>query len=169
MKNKERLDFRFQTRISQSQKEKLDELGAEPREVVDYYIRHNTNPTLKLKNRQKELLKNIAEWKSKISEAEEELKEVNDKLGVPTDKNTATLEVSTIGERIKDNCQSENNGKCDKSRLANFIVSGRGKSILKLGLTEFNIRDNEKRQKFKEDVFKYLSISDVEGIDKLEI
>lgn len=169
MTKKEKLEYKVQSRITQSQKDKLDELDVNLREIIDYYIVHNTNPTLELKNRQRRLLKEIDEMEKELSDKREELKEVNLKLGVPIDENTATLEVSTIGERIKNNCQSENNGKCDKSRLSNFVMSGRGKQILKRGLTEYNIRDDEKKQKFIEDVFKYLSISDVEGLDKFEI
>jgi len=169
MKENERLDYILQSRVTKTTKDQIDELGVSLREIVDYYIVHNTNPTLELKNRQRRLMKEIGEMEEALSEKKEELKEVNIKLGVPIDENIATLEVSTIGERIKDNCQKENNGKCDKSKLSNFIISGRGKQLLKLGLSEYNIRDKEKRQRFIEDVFKYLSISDVDGLDKLEI
>ena len=158
MNEKEKLDCRFQTRISQSQKDKLDELGVEPREVVDYYIRHNVNPTLKLKNRQKELLTNIAEWESNIAEAKEELKEVNYKLGVPIDDNIATIDVITIAERIKDNCQIENKGNCNELTLRNYLESNRAKMIINHGIVEFNIRGDEAKKKFNENVRKYLKL-----------
>ena len=169
MTKKEKLEYKVQSRITQSQKEKLDELDVNLREIIDYYIVHNTNPTLELKNRQMRLLREIKQMENELSEKKEELKEVNLQLGVRLDENIATLEVSTIGERIKDNCQKENDGKCDKRKLADFIMAGRGKHILKHGLSEYNIRDKEKRRKFIDDVFKYLAISDANGIDKLEI
>ena len=168
MKDKEKLDCRFQTRISQSQQDKLDELGAEPREVVDYYIRHNINPTLKLKNRQKELIRNIAEWENNITEAKEELKEVNMKLGIPIDENIATIDVVTIAERIKDNCQIKNNGKCSKETLSTYITVTQGKNILNLGLAEFGIKHKEDRDLFRLNVLKYLKIEDLVMLDDLK-
>ena len=169
MKEKERLDCIVQTRITRTQKDKIDELGVSLREIIDYYIVHNTNPTLELKNRQARLLREIHDMENDLSDKEKELNEVNIKLGVSIDEKTATLEVSTIGERIKSNCQSHNGGKCDKSALGNYIQSESGKTILKKGLLEFNIRDNEKRKKFIEDVFKYLSIADVDFGKNFEI
>ena len=168
MKDKEKLDCRFQTRISKSQQEKLDELGAEPREVVDYYIRHNTNPTLKLKNRQKELIRNIKEWESNIAEAKEELKEVNEKLGVPIDENTANIDVVTIAERIKSNCEIKNNGKCNKDALARFISLKSGKAILNRGMIEFGIKHDGDKDLFKLNVLKYLKLMDMVELKDLK-
>lgn len=158
MNEKERLNCKLQTRVTQSQKDKVDELGVDLREMVDYYIRHNTNPTLKLKNRQKELLTNIAEWESNIAEAKEELKEVNFKLGVPIDENIATIDVVTIAERLKDNCKIENKGKCDELTLRNYIESFRAKQIINHGIAEFNIRGDENKETFRNNVLKYLKL-----------
>lgn len=160
MNDKEKLTCKIQTRITQSQKEQLDNLDVNLRDIVDYYITHNTNPVLYLKNRQRELLKNIETWENNISEAREELKEVNYKLGVPIDENIATIDVITIAERIKDNCQLENGDKCDKITLFNYMRSKRGKLVLNHGMAEFNIKDEDKKQKFIDDVLKYLKIDD---------
>lgn len=158
MNDKEKLDCMFQTRISKSQQDKLNEIGAKPREVVDYFIRHNTNPTLKLKNRQRELLKNIAEWENNITEAREELKEVNLRLGISIDENTASLDVVTIGERLKNNCQIKNKGKCDELTLRNYMNLYEANQILKHGIAEYNIRGEENKENFKKEVFKYLRL-----------
>lgn len=158
MNNKEKLSCKIQTRITQSQKEQLDNLDVNLRDIVDYYIIHNTNPILQLKNRQKELLKNIETWENNIIDAKEELKEVNNKLGISIDENTATIEVVTIAERLKDNCHLENSDKCDKVTLLNYINSKKGKSVLNRGMIEFNIKGDDKIQSFKEDILKYLRI-----------
>ena len=158
MSNKERLNYKVQTRITQSQKEQLDNLDVNLRDIIDYYITHNTNPVLYLKNRQRELLKNIETWENNIAEAREELKEVNKKLGVPIDENTATIDVITIAERLKDNCQLENGDKCDKITLLNYMRSKKGELVLNHGMAEFNIKGDEKRENFKENILKYLRI-----------
>ena len=158
MNDKEKLTCKLQTRVTPSQKEKVDELGVDLRDMVDYYITHNTNPTLYLKNRQRELLRNIDEWEKLIEDAKEELKEVNYKLGVPIDENIATIDVITIAERIKDNCKIENNGKCDELTLRNYVESNRAKLIIKHGIAEFNIRGDERRKNFRENVIKYLKL-----------
>lgn len=158
MNEKEKLTCKLQTRVTPSQKQKVDELGVDLREIVDYYITHKTNPIMDLKNRQKELLKNIETWENNLVEAKEELKEVNAKLGVPIDENIATIDVITIAERIKDNCEIENKGKCDELTLRNYVESNRAKNIINHGIAEFNIRDNERRQIFKDNVLKYLKL-----------
>jgi len=158
MNEKERKDYKLQTRVTKSVKDQVDELGVDLREIVDYYITHNTNPTLKLKNRQKELLKNIAEWEDNIAEAKEELKEVNYQLGVPIDEDTATIDVITIAERLKDNCQIENSGKCDELKLRNYLETYRGKMIIQHGIAEFNIRGEENKENFRNKILKYLKL-----------
>ena len=160
MTKKERLEYKVQTRITERQKEKLDELDVSLRDVIDYYIVHNTNKTLELANRQKRLMKEINEMESQILDKKEELKEVNLQLGVPEDENAATIEVSTIAERIKSNCLQENGHKCSKLNLQNYLSSNKGKSIINHGLIEFGIKDNEKRLKFIENVLKYLKCDD---------
>lgn len=158
MNDEEKLTCKLQTRVTQSQKDKVDELGVNLREIVDYYITHKTNPTLELKNRQKELLKKIGEWEKLIEDAKEELKEVNYKLGVPIDESIATIDVITIAERIKDNCEIEHDGKSDELTLRNYMDSNRAKTIIKHGIAEFNIRGEENRERFKSNVFKYLKL-----------
>ena len=161
MENKEKLTCRFQTRISQAQEDKLNELGAEPREIIDYYIVHNTNPTLQLKNRQRALLRDIQDYETKLKECKEELIEVNKQLGVPTDGNETTIWVSNIGERLKGNCKIENNGKCDKTALANYVESVKGRMIINNAFIEYNIRKEEDKEKFKQNILKYLKVDDV--------
>lgn len=168
MEEKERKDYKLQTRVTKSVKEQVDELGVDLREIVDYYITHNTNPTLKLKNRQKELLNNIAEWETNIVEAREELKEVNLKLGVPIDENIATIDVVTIAERIKDNCKISNGGKCDKDKLSSYITVNQGKIILNHGLAEFGFKYDEDKDLFRLNILKYLKIDDIVRIDDLK-
>ena len=94
-----------------------------------------------------------------IINAKEELKEINNKLGISIDENTATIEVVTIAERLKDNCHLENSDKCDKVTLLNYINSKKGKSVLNRGMIEFNIKGYDKKQSFKEDILKYLRIN----------
>lgn len=161
MKDKEKLTENVSTRITKRQKDQLDELDVNLREIIDYYIVHNTNPTMEMKNRQKRLLKEIKEMEKELSDKKEELKEINKKLGVPIDINNATLDVVTIAERIKDACQTENNGKIDEYTLANFIQTGRGKNIFNHGLAEYGINDDEKIKLFKTNLYKYLEIESV--------
>ena len=93
-----------------------------------------------------------------ILEAKEELKEVNYKLGVPIDESIATIDVITIGERLKDNCSIKNNGKCDELTLRNYLDSNDAKRIISHGIGEFNIRGEENRERFKSNVLKYLKL-----------
>ena len=160
MTKKERLQYKVQTRITERQKEQLDELDVSLRDIIDYYIVHNTNKTLELSNRQKRLMKEIKEMESQILDMKEELKEVNLQLGVPDDENIATIEVSTIAERIKSNCLKENGDKCDKLTLQNYLSCNKGKAVINHGLVEFGIKDNENRLKFIENVLKYLKCDD---------
>lgn len=158
MEKKERKDYKLQQRVTKTVYDQVQELGADLQEIIDYYITHNTNPTLKLKNRQKELLNNIAEWEKNIAEAKEELKEVNYRLGVPIDENIATFDVVTIAERLKDNCSISNNGKCDELALRNYLNTPKAKHIIEIGIGEFNIRGEENREKFKSNIMKYLRL-----------
>ena len=165
MENKEKLTCRFQTRISQAQEDKLNELGAEPREIIDYYIKHNTNPTLQLKNRQRALLRDIQDYETKLKECKEELIEVNKQLGVPTDENQTTLKafkVSEIADKLKENCKIGNNGNCNKTALANYVQSDKGQMILNNAFIECNIRRLPDKVEFEKDILKYLKIDDVE-------
>lgn len=158
MLDDEKLTESLSTRVTPRQKAKVDELGVNLREIVDYYITHKTNPTLELKNRQRELLKKIEEAKNNLKDWEEELKEVNIKLGVAIDENIATIDVITISERIKDNCKIKHKEKCDKTTIADFIIAGDGKQILKHGMAEFGIKHEDKKRIFLNNVFKYMGI-----------
>ena len=162
MKEKEKLTCILQTRVTRTQKDQIDEMGANLREIVQYYIDNKTNPILDLKNRQRVLLKEIPKLEKELSEKKEELKEVNEQLGIPNDENIATLEVSTIAERIKDNCQTTNGGKCDKDALVSFISSKKGKAIIYHGLGEFGIKEQTKRELFMINIVRYLKL---EGYD----
>ena len=159
MEKKEKLECKVQTRITKTQNDKLEELNANLREVIDYYIDSHMNPTMELKHKQKKLLKQIKELENLLSEKKEELDEVNKKLGVQIDEDNASLEVVTIAERLKDNCQMKNNGKCNKSFLADYIIANEGGTILKRGIVEFGIREDENKEKFIRDVCKYLKIN----------
>ena len=158
MSKKERKDFKLQQRVTKTVYDKVQELDADLQEIIDYYLTHNTNPTLKLKNRQKELLNNIAEWEENISKAKEELKEVNHKLGVPIDDEIATFDVITIADRLKDNCTIKNDGECDELKLRNYLESSNAKTIINHGIAEFNIRGSENKEKFKSNILKYLKL-----------
>lgn len=162
MKNNEKLTEPISFRVTKSQKQMIEEMGVNVREMVDYYIVHNTNPTLKLKNRQRALLRDIQDYETKLKECKEELIEVNKQLGVPTDENETTIWASEIGERLKGNCKIENNGKCDKTALANYVESVKGQKIINNAFIEYNIRKEEDKEKFKQNILKYLKVDDVE-------
>lgn len=165
MKNNEKLTEPISFRVTKSQKQMIEEMGVNVREMVDYYIKHNTNPTLQLKNRQRELLRDIQDYETKLKECKEELIEVNKQLGVPTDENQTTLkaiEVSTIAGRLKENCEIENNGECNKTALANYVQSNKGQRIINNACIECNIRRLPDKVEFEKNILKYLKIDDVE-------
>ena len=161
MKNNEKLTEPISFRVTKSQKQMIEEMGVNVREMVDYYIVHNTNPTLQLKNRQRALLRDIQDYETKLKECKKELIEVNKQLGVPTDENETTIWASEIGERLKGNCKIENNGKCDKTALANYVESVKGRMIINNAFIEYNIRKEEDKEKFKQNILKYLKVDDV--------
>ncbi|MBQ8425833.1 MAG: hypothetical protein IJX17_07470 [Clostridia bacterium] len=161
MKNNEKLTEPISFRVTKSQKQMIEEMGVNVREMVDYYIVHNTNPTLQLKNRQRALLRDIQDYETKLKECKEELIEVNKQLGVPTDENETTIWVSEIGERLKGNCKIGNKGKCNKTALANYVQSDKGQTIINNAFIEYNIRKEEDKEKFKRNILKYLKVDDV--------
>lgn len=156
MKKKEKLTVNISTRITETQKAKLDELEVNLRDVIDYYIVHHTNKTLELNNRKRELIKSIKQHEEDLTSEKQELNEINLELGVPTDEATTNLTVIDVAERLKNNCKIKNNGKCSSETLANYLNTNQAIRILDLAVIEFKINNAEE---FEKEVKKYLKIN----------
>ena len=155
MKDNEKLTELVSTRITKTQKLKLEELEANLRDVIDYYIVHHTNKTLELNNRKRELIKSIGKHEEALIEEKQELEGINEELGVPTEEATTNLNVIDVAERLKNNCKIKNNGKCNSLLLANYIDSIQAKRIIDSSIVEFKVKDSEE---FITEIYKYLKI-----------
>lgn len=153
MNEKEKLTENVSTRITKTQKAKLDELDVTLREVIDYYIIHKTNRTLELNNRKKELVKSINAHEEALESERKELTEINVELGVPLDNAEVDLVVFETAEKIKNNCIIKYGLNYTITDLGNYLNTNQAANIFNYSIVQYKI---ENPVKFKEQVLKFL-------------
>ena len=155
MNEKEKLTENVSTRITKTQKAKLEELDVSLRDVIDYYIVHKTNRTLELNNRKKELIKSINAHEEALENERKELAEINVELGVPLDNAEVDLVLFETAEKIKNNCSIKNGTDYNITDLANYLNTNQAINIIKYAVVQYKIENPEE---FKKQIYKYLKV-----------
>lgn len=155
MKENEKLTENISTRITKTQKAKLEELDVSLREVIEYYIIHKTNRTLELNNRKKELVRSINSHETALESERKELAEINLELGVPLDNAEVDLVVFETAEKLKNNCSIKYTENYSTIDLANYLNTNQAINIINYAVVQYKIENPEE---FKKQIYKYLNV-----------
>jgi len=155
MRDSEKLTEHITTRITKTQKAKLDELEVTLRDVVDYYIIHKTNRNLELNNRKKELIRSIDSHEKALESERKELADINVELGLPLDNNEVDLVLFETAEKLRSNCSIKYGENYTSIDLANYLNSNQATNIINYAVVQYKLANPEE---FRKQIYKYLNI-----------